>query len=401
MAHGQEPGTLASADELYEAAIPSIDQLRGDGFIYESSTPWYQRGQFYANYRQAFERSEVGPADHRILAAQLESWELYRDWEHAQSIERTPDGAHFAPFREAIIAYDDELQSEERRNPDRFGVERRAHFAVSGVAYLPAVKVHAMVAGFRGHPLAMQEHGSLKATYVVHIDPSKVGDHTAIAVAHSEDLDGVRHFVFDVIESWDPAHYENHEIPTALIKERLKGIIAQFRPARVSFDQPEPLETMQELREFVRTNAYRTQIDRQTSTRDRNWLVAETFKAHLIEERVHAPYHQRAVDELTNLEDRGGRVDHPATGPVTSKDCADTIFECVFWLADPRQRRLPRHQRRPTRRHAPRRLPHRCRRRRTPRPHERLGTTSTPTTTGLRPRPRQPLPTPPMTRAGS
>jgi hypothetical protein len=336
MAFGQEPGTLASADELYEAAVPSLDQLRGDGFIWESSTPWYQRGQFFENYQRGLARNENGPGDHRVLVVQLESWDLYRDWQHAHDIERAPGREQFPRFAGPVISYDEELQGEERRNPDRFAVERRAHFAVSGSAYLPSAKCHAMFGGRNGEPLTMQTQGKSGVTYVVHVDPSRVGDHTAVAVAHREDdTDGLAHYVFDIIESWDPADFDNHEIPTTLVRERLEQIIARFQPARMSFDQPEPLETMQGLRDYVRRMGYRTQIDRKANTRAENWQIAETFKSHLIEERVHAPFHQRALDELLNLEDRGGRVDHPNSGPVTSKDCADTIFECVFWLADP------------------------------------------------------------------
>jgi hypothetical protein len=336
MAFGQEPGTLASADELYEAAVPSLDQLRGNGFIYESSTPWYQRGKFFENYQRGLARDDEGPRDHRVLVVQLESWDLFRDWQRSQDIERAPGREYFPRFAGPIIAYDEELQGEERRNPDRFAVERRAHFAVSGSAYLPSPKCHAMFGDRNGEPLTMQTQGKPGVTYVAHVDPSRVGDHTAVAVAHREDdTNGVAHYVFDIIESWDPAEFDNHEIPTTLIRERLEQIIARFQPARMSFDQPEPLETMQGLRDYVRRMGYRTQIDRKTNTRAENWQIAETFKSHLIEERVHAPFHQRALDELLNLEDRGGRVDHPTSGPVTSKDCADAIFECVFWLADP------------------------------------------------------------------
>ena len=42
-----------------------------------------------------------------------------------------------------------------------------------------------------------------------------------------------------------------------------------------------------------------------------------------------------AGDELLNLEDHGGRIDHPYAGDTTSKDCADAMIWTAAWLLDP------------------------------------------------------------------
>ena len=46
--------------------------------------------------------------------------------------------------------------------------------------------------------------------------------------------------------------------------------------------------------------------------------------------RSHAPYYELAELELTYLQDTGGKVDHPSTGPVRTKD----VFDAMASVAD-------------------------------------------------------------------
>ena len=265
MAHGASPGTLAAVEELYEAATPSLDQTGRDVMIWETSTPSYQRGQFYTNYQHALARDERGPVDPRMLMVQLESWEFYRDWDRAPQLERVPGGHPFGAFDKAVITYE-ELRSEQRRNPHRFDVERKGHYAISEYAYLYAPKVRAIFEAFNGQELELAAPAMPGQIYVVHIDPSKVRANTGLAVAHAEIHNGEMHTIFDDLRAYVPQG-PHHEVDYQLLKEDLRQILDRYQPDVMSFDVPEPIQTIQELRAYAAQRGYRTQIERRPTTR--------------------------------------------------------------------------------------------------------------------------------------
>ena len=76
----------------------------------------------------------------------------------------------------------------------------------------------------------------------------------------------------------------------------------------------------------------RITIEERTATRPQNWLVAECFKTALGLNLVHSPYFEQAELELKFLQDKGGAVDHPTTGPVQTKDVYDAMSNCVWGL---------------------------------------------------------------------
>ncbi|HVR31564.1 MAG TPA: hypothetical protein VMS74_02540 [Acidimicrobiia bacterium] len=76
----------------------------------------------------------------------------------------------------------------------------------------------------------------------------------------------------------------------------------------------------------------RTEVETVYATQTRNRSVAETFKTALYEGRVHIPDHSLARDELLALTEYGHRVDHPSSGPTTSKDIVDALFEVTSML---------------------------------------------------------------------
>jgi hypothetical protein len=332
MAHGASPGTLAAVEELYEAAIPSLDQTGPDAMLWETSTPSYQRGQFHTNYKNALARDDRGPVDHRMLMVQLESWEFYRDWEDATTLERAPGRACFDAFGKAVITHQ-ALLLEQHRNPHRFTVERLGHFAISEYAYLYAPKVHSIFERFDGRELQLQAEPQVGQIYVVHVDPSTVRANTGVAVAHAQILDSEMHSIFDDLRSYVPQG-PDHEVDYRLLKEDLRQILDRYRPDVLSFDVPAPIQMMQELREYAGQRGYNTVIERRQTNHKRNWAVAENFSEQITLERVHAPYHPLALGELLNLEVTNERVDHPTTGDVITKDLADAMFECVYWLTD-------------------------------------------------------------------
>src|SRR5882757_529907 len=232
MAHVVAAGANRSAEEVYGAATPSLDQFGPDGFIIEPSSPWQMLGQFYINYCNALLEDEQGePVYPEMLMIQLASWDIYKDWEIAHEIPVFPEGytgdlgeyegqptLFFEPLRGAIQAYDDQMARLEQSNPETFKVERRSHFAVAMDAYLKEDKVRQIfqpwdgrLAPYGSPMLGMQERGRLDLDYKAHGDPSKSNANFGLAMAHAEPgPDNRLHVVFDKIHHFNPGDFEDH-----------------------------------------------------------------------------------------------------------------------------------------------------------------------------------------------
>lgn len=138
MAHVVASGANRSAEEVYQAATPALDQFGKDAFIVEPSSPWQMMGQFYENYQHSLELNERGTALYPEIAMfQLASWDIYKDWEKAGEIPLFPpefDGdlgeyrehmpPNFHPLKGAIQTYDESMERLKRANPETFAVER-------------------------------------------------------------------------------------------------------------------------------------------------------------------------------------------------------------------------------------------------------------------------------------
>ena len=353
----------ASAAEVYGQAKPSLDQFGKDAFVYAASSPWQMTGQFYTNYLNALEvdRETFEPVYPEYLTFQLASWMPYQDYERAHEIERVPityaspktsfhfmgdteewkEGEYaprkFKQLKNSIQEYDDAMRREERANPETFKVERRARWATIQDAYLRPEKVEAMFGrSWTGETLTMQNVGILSTTYVAHGDPSKSGANFGWAIGHIEGPDerGLMHVVFDVVKAWRPQDYDNNEIDYIEIESEIKGYISAFNLEEITFDQFNSVRTIQELQRYARETPLpkRATIEERTATKPQNWIEAETFKGALNLGLVHAPEHELAQQELKFLQESNGRVDHPTSGPVQTKDVADCLMAVTYKL---------------------------------------------------------------------
>lgn len=373
MAHVVATGASRGADELYTSSTPSLDQFGMDGFIYAGSSPWQMIGQFYDLCQQALEveLATLEPVHPEKLIIQLASWDIYKDWDRADKILRVPKEARhfimdvgadrafnfhytcdlrqdddqivrvwrpnaFNIIERPIQVYDDQMRRLERANPETFRVERRSKWAAVVDTYLNPVLVERMFEPWRDVNLIMQTKGILNRIYFAHGDPSKSGANFGWAIAHTEGPDdsGLKHVVFDKIHYWAPHQFEDGQIDYLQIAEEVFVDLKSFLPEMVTFDQFNSAMIMQQLRLKVNQQKLprRIQIEERTATRPYNWAVAETFKTALGLDLIHAPYFEQAELECKFLQDKGGAVDHPTTGPVQTKDVFDAMSNVVYGL---------------------------------------------------------------------
>lgn len=111
-----------AGSSIYSAIEPSLDQFGKHALLYMPSSPWSKVGKFYELYEagsvlldsylekmgmlrtnknreklenQILEDAQGVLADPTMLIAQMESWDLYEDWEDAPRILATPDKRYF------------------------------------------------------------------------------------------------------------------------------------------------------------------------------------------------------------------------------------------------------------------------------------------------------------------
>lgn len=347
MAHMvQTSGGADSAEKVWEAATPSLDQFKLWSFIYSGSSPWTMTGKFYELVQQALsvEADTRLPVFPEKLVLQLESWAIYEDWKltgedkplvarpriikpmpYNQGEKEFPD-IHFPRLKRAIQEYDDRMRKLERANPDTFRVERRSKWAAALDTYFPEQHVRRMFAEFQGERLTMQKTGSATISYACHGDPGKTGSNFGFAIAHRVDVPGdpMPHVVFDVIRAWTPLDFPNDEMDYIAIEEDLTQYIDAFLPSTMTFDQWNSLGMIQRLARHARKHFKVTQVYERSATAPLNWRTAETMKTALSLNLIHAPFHELFELECLFLRKlKGDKVDHPDTGPVTTKDVYD------------------------------------------------------------------------------
>jgi transposase-like protein len=335
----------------HNSATPALDQFHKDGWIYEPSSPEAKTGQFYANSVEAQRISDgsegipVGlPARPDIFVLQLASWEIYKDWEIAHTIPLRPGEPECYPRqRQAVQEYDDQMRRLERANPQKFNVERRSRWASVADAYLHAERVDAAFEPWPNEERQMnvpRDVGSMAFDYVMHIDPSKVGDNTGLCIAHAVKVQGdlLPHVITDVVGHWAPGDFVDNgmEIDYNSVLGEIIDLIGKFLPSEVSFDQgPSSGMMMQTLRTMLGRQRLPKQVRvlERTATMQSNWAVAETTKVALQMGCLHLIPDELLRNELLFLQlVKPQKVDHPTSGPVQSKDVFDALSQCVHAL---------------------------------------------------------------------
>ena len=365
-------GGTRSSEEVYESYSPSLDQFGKDSFTFVPSSPFTKVGKFYdlyvtgsilldeylAKVGELKEKSEEERlvdveegledfSDPEMLIVQLPSWGLYEDWEKShllggprfkRAIQYSTDGKAPENLR---------MRRLERRNPEKFKVERRGQFASVIDAYLNPQKVEDMFKPlWDGRVLSEQTHGKMMMTYSGHADPGRSNANFAMAIAHLEDAPPDEHgevwphVIFDYLKVWRPQDYEDKVIDYVEVQHHLSEMFHNYPGLKhFSFDQWNSAGFIANLRQEFTP---RVRVQEVTFTRTSNVARAEKFKSALNLGWVHA-YRDNFYDgagsllenELLFLQEKNGDVVKQEFGPVTTKDLADTVMETtVFLLSD-------------------------------------------------------------------
>lgn len=383
MAHMLPGESKASADLVYNAATPSLDQFRQDGIIFCNSSPYSKVGMFYdrnqiahrrwnpefkpgEEYDPGDGRDRVVNGDPRVFTFEFPSWALFQDGEKFgmplltvspdwDPDEKNEDGTdrYDEPTKNAIIG----MRAEEAANPETFKVERRGKFAEVTDAYLNPEMVDRI---YHGRPVGWSEEGKLLVEpyntnwgmdaipgihkYKFHLDPSSTTAGFGFACGHTEwiaEPDGLNqtpHVVFDIIKRWNPKDFPGSTIVWAQVINDILTWAKIFRPYEITFDQFQSAEPIQTLKYALMEEGIDCNVYVKTATLEHNWFRAETAKTAINHGLVHAPNdtedNKLSADEMKFLQIKqtGGRyprVDKQDAGPVQTKDMADCIFEVI------------------------------------------------------------------------
>jgi hypothetical protein len=341
MAHIDPANSKISADDLYAAATPALDQARGRALIMATSSPAQRAGKFYALFRQACEIDEdTGQTLYPdMVAFQASSWDPYLDADIATELPlvseeaagdgwlRTPEGAvrGFPDPGGPPVIYDEELRQKERQDPVRFMVENGGQWAdvLNPLLYRPWIT--RMFEEPDGVVLDPNSEPILALNYRIHIDPSSRWDPAVYVIAHEVTILDVRYLVVDRIRRFLPV---DGELDLAALYKELERDIRAFAPTSVTVDQHGGaflLESIKErLRDFLRGN--RVNFDVAPHSRNKNLELTDRFRDAMQHGRVRSPYNQQLELELRFLQDVNGSAKAPTSGPCTTDDVAVTLM---------------------------------------------------------------------------
>lgn len=377
----------ASADQVYSAANPSLDQFGKAAIIFCNSSPYSKVGMFYERVQVAmtpydpnYAPGEQITRDRKngtpmSMAFQFPSWALFEDYQSdperrfrkAITVsadwdpdEKNEDGTDkWSPDDKAQILI---ARSEEASDPDAYKVERRGKFAEVTAAYLNPDMVDIIYMGVpKGKPvidpvtskeireyLQINTNWGAGATnlfkYKAHLDPSSTTAGFGFALGHLELFENSRgeteeHVVFDIIKRWNPKDFPGETIKWNVVINEVIEYCDLFRPYEVTFDQfqsAEPVQTMKyalQERGIEGINVYV-----KTATLEKNWYRCETFKTAINHHRVHAPNDTEDLElsanelkflQVKNTGGRHPRVDKQDIGLIKTKDMADCMMEVV------------------------------------------------------------------------
>lgn len=374
MAWMLEGASKASADQVYDAIDPSLDQFGSDALMFCNSSPYTKVGKFYERYTEAMSMQDEDseqPLNPTMFAFRFPSWALFEGYKEDENNtfsavitasadwdpdEKDEDGTyvHSDEDRQKILI----AKRKEAANPEKYKVERRAHFAEVIDSYLNSGMVDL---AFRGRPLKLNAKNEMEFEplstnwsdssymfrYKAHLDPSSTTAGFGFALGHAESMvdskgNHSEHVIFDIIKRWRPQEFDGGVIDWEKVVEEVVLFADLFRPYEITFDQFDSTAPIQTLNRTLREKGIGgVRVYEKVATAEYNWKRAEIFKTALYQGKIHAP-HDIEDAKFANLELKflqqkniGGkfpRVDKQEIGPVQTKDMADCMMEVTHAL---------------------------------------------------------------------
>jgi hypothetical protein len=340
--------------------------MKRHALILTTTSPWARTGIAYENYEHARAADpETGRALYpQMLVIQLESWAVY---EHADDPAATGGARLLSP----PVVFDDILEREEGRNPQKFAVERRSQWAAVQEAFLDPDLVDQMYLPYCGgcgrsfresqwQPAAgvcpwcsrsgpaitpaFNRQGVLAYVYMGHADPAERHDSFALCIAHLEhfsDPNGRQsaHIVVDYLHAWNPADYGG-TLPYDEIEQDLAIIIGRYPTMkRFTFDQFGSPGTINGVRGLLKRAGCGVRVWKVAHTAANNKDREETVKEALALNWIHVPKDRLGPDRSCLLEQEmkvlqliNGRVMKQTTGRIRSDDLWTAFSVVVYGL---------------------------------------------------------------------
>jgi hypothetical protein len=342
-----DPATSqASAEAVYDAATPALDQFGEWAMVAELSSPHQMTGEFYAIHRRALELdTRTGAAAYpEIVTVQLPSWVPYERCEEATEIpmvtQAEADGDPemrdeqgrprcFPPTGRPITTNDAQMGQHQKAKSRAFRVERLAQWATSAGAFFDREDVEAMFGAYNGIILKETTQPPHSTKHVIAVDPAIKHDPFTWIVGHLDPVDdsGRPHLVLDALRRWVP---EDHggELDIDLVLDALLDDIGHFRAVQVVTDQYGGPFVVQQLNRKLGNSA----LNPFSIIREEAWTQSSKLAAaNLVAEglalgQIHSPPDPQLRLELLFLEQTGNRIAAPTSGPVQTDDHAMALF---------------------------------------------------------------------------
>lgn len=351
VAHMLPGESKASAESVYKALDPSLDQFGVDGMLFLNSSPWNKVGMFYRFYELNMrpfnprasveftplsdsEDEEGTPSngDPRNFVFQFPSWALFENYRYYKSKYKPKTrGREFGKMITVSPDYDPEevdaqgrpkftdedkvailqARAKEAANPEAFKVERRGKFAEVTDSYLNPSMVDQMYKGvpdgyeempngdyvkkYRLLPTNYGEAASNLFRYKFHLDPSSTTAGFGFAIGHIEyfpDSTGhdQEHVVLDMVKGWQPKDFPGNVIKWKVILDEVMTYAKIFMPFEITMDQHMSMEPLQELQDRLNAANVPCRVYMKPGTSELNWKRWEVFKTALYQGLIHAPY---------------------------------------------------------------------------------------------------------------
>jgi hypothetical protein len=350
-AHMMPGESKASADQVYVAAEPSLDQFGLDGMMFLASSPYTKVGMFYEAFEhnmRPFDPNKpldftpvIGDVDEEVVVTngdprnfciQYPSWLFYEGYRYFKTkYKQRERGREFGKMIQVSPDWNPEEEDAEGRpkysiqdkgailqarareaaNPEAYKVERRGKFAEVSDAFLNPMMVDQM---YKGVPDGFEEmpngdvirrfkplfsnYGLGVATnlhrYKFHVDPSSTTAGFGFAIGHIEYFpdpvtgQDMEHVVFDLIKAWHPDAFGG-VIKWAPILQEIATYAEIFRPFEITFDQHQSSDPIQDLQERLNAKNIQCRVSEKFATNELNWKRWEVFKTALYQGLVHAP----------------------------------------------------------------------------------------------------------------